>query len=141
MATTIDPRMDNFSTEDPGARAPLVLGGLDYNGVTETERNFSLAIHLSPLSGVMLGPLFFVAPLVLWLIRKDASAFNDDHGRETMNMLITAVIFSVALLFIPIIGWLALGAWYITAFISIIRGAVASSRGEYFRYPMTIRVL
>ena len=35
MATTIDPRMDNFSTEDPGARAPLVLGGLDYNGVTE----------------------------------------------------------------------------------------------------------
>ena len=36
MATTIDPRMDNFSTEDAGERAPLVLGGLDYNGVTES---------------------------------------------------------------------------------------------------------
>ncbi len=36
MATTIDPDLDNFTTEDAGERAPLVLGGLDYNGVTET---------------------------------------------------------------------------------------------------------
>ena len=35
MATTIDPHLDNFSVEDPGARAPLVLGGMDLNEVTE----------------------------------------------------------------------------------------------------------
>ena len=35
MATTIDPHLGNFSVEDPGARAPLVLGGMDLNEVTE----------------------------------------------------------------------------------------------------------
>ena len=35
MATTVDHTIDN-TLEDPGNRAPLVLGGLDYNGVTET---------------------------------------------------------------------------------------------------------
>ncbi len=35
MATSIDPAMDN-TYEDAEQRAPLVLGGLDYTGVTET---------------------------------------------------------------------------------------------------------
>ena len=34
MATTVDPFLDN-TVEDPSQRAPLVLGGLDYDGVTE----------------------------------------------------------------------------------------------------------
>ena len=34
MATTVDQFIDN-TIEDPGTRAPLVTGGLDYNGVTE----------------------------------------------------------------------------------------------------------
>ena len=34
MATTVDPFIDN-TVEDPGKRAPLVLGGLDYEGVTD----------------------------------------------------------------------------------------------------------
>ena len=35
MATTVDPFLDN-TIEDPEKRAPLVLGGLDYEGVTDT---------------------------------------------------------------------------------------------------------
>jgi len=35
MATTVDTLLDN-TFEDPGRRAPLVLGGLDYEGVTDT---------------------------------------------------------------------------------------------------------
>jgi molybdopterin-containing oxidoreductase family membrane subunit len=35
MATTVDTVIDN-TFEDPGRRAPLVLGGLDYEGVTDT---------------------------------------------------------------------------------------------------------
>lgn len=34
MASTVDPRVDN-TIEDPAHRAPLVMGGLDYTGVTE----------------------------------------------------------------------------------------------------------
>ena len=33
------------------------------------------------------------------------------------------------------------GTWYIAIVIGMIRGAVASGAGEYFRYPMTMRFL
>ena len=39
---------------------------------------------------------------------------------------------------IGLIAWLV---WAIVAFIALIRGSVAASNGEYFRYPMTIRFL
>ena len=34
MATTVDPSVDN-TIEDPDQRAPLVLGGMDYEAVTD----------------------------------------------------------------------------------------------------------
>jgi uncharacterized protein len=115
----------------------LPNGRLRIAGLSETDRNFAVAMHLSPLAFFIMGPLAFAAPLVLWLIRKDQSAFNDDHGRETVNFLITYILFSILLVwtFIVPIVLMIIGA------ISIIRGALASTRGEYFRYPMTIRFL
>ncbi len=42
---------------------------------------------------------------------------------------------------VTIIGIPIAIAWVIATFIGFIRGAIAASRGEYFRYPMTIRFL
>ncbi len=89
---------------------------------------------------MVLGPFAGVAPLVLWLMRREESSFNDDHGREVLNMSITGVIlfFIGALTGFAMVLWLI---WAVIALISIIRGAMAASNGEYFRYPMTIRFL
>ncbi len=107
----------------------------------ESDRNYSVVMHLAPLSSFFLGPLAFVAPLIIWLIRREQSAFNNDHGREVLNMMITGLILSCTLILIPIIGWLALVIWYVTIVVSNVRGAMAASKGEYFRYPMTFRFL
>ena len=104
-------------------------------GLTDSDRNYSIAIHLSPLAGFVFGPFIF-APIVLWLIRKNESAFNDDHGREMTNALLSFLLYNfVAGIFvIVLIGIPALIALWVIAIINVIRGAVAAGRGELFRY-------
>lgn len=111
------------------------------DGLSEAERNFAIAMHLSPFAFVIIGPFAFLAPLVLWLVRKDRSGFNDDHGRETVNVMITGAIFFAAGFFTIGLAWIAFIVWCVFVGIGMIRGAIASGRGEYFRYPMTIRFL
>jgi uncharacterized Tic20 family protein len=115
-------------------------GRLRDDRLTEVERNFSIATHLSPFSAIVIGPLAFFAPLVLWLIRKDHSAFNDDHGREICNFMISIVLLTV-ISGITIIGLLFWPVLVVVAIVSPIRAAIAAGKGEYFRYPMTFRFL
>jgi uncharacterized protein len=116
-------------------------GRLQDRGLAATDRNWSMWMHLSVLLGAMIvGPFAVAAPLIMWLSRRDTSAFIDDHGREVINMAITGVIL-LALGMVTGIGMVAWLAWAVVAFISVIRGTVAASSGEYFRYPMTIRFL
>ncbi len=121
------------------AAAPPSAGRLRDEGITDTDRNFAVAIHLSPLAALIFGPALF-APLVLWLIRRNESSFNDDHGREAVNAVISFVLYHFVAA-ITIIGILALPALYILALVNVVRGAISARRGEYFRYPMTIRFL
>ncbi len=109
------------------------------NGLTEQDRKYAMAIHLTALLGVVVH-LALLVPLVLWLIRKDESAYVDDHGREMMNVFLTGLVL-VPVCVITIIGIPVAIAWAVATFIGFIRGAVAANRGEYFRYPMTIRFL
>ena len=98
--------------------------------------------HLSPLLAFMvIGPLAGLAPLIIWLIRRDTSPFVDDHGREVVNMSITGTALFIAGIvtagiLVPV--WLV---WAIVTLIAVIRGAIAANNGEFFRYPMTIRFL
>ena len=105
----------------------------------DTDRNFGVAIHLSPLVAFLFGPAI-LAPLVLWLIRKDESPFVDDHGREMLNALLSFVVYHIVAI-ITLIGIIALPVLYIVGVVNLVRGAMSAARGEFFRYPMTIRFL
>ncbi len=134
MAQTIDqPQTQNGTGQTTRVRV---------DGLPDAERNYAMAIHLTPFAALMFQPAILV-PLVLWLVKKDDSAFNDDHGREVVNVLISAVIFTfvAGALFIAVLPILAIMVWYVVIGINMIRGAMAASRGEYFRYPMTLRIL
>ena len=117
-------------------------GRLRCNGVGQDDRNMAVAAHLSLLSGLVLGPFVFLVPLALWFSNRDRSPYRADHCAEALNVGITATLAFVALMFwwliIPLI---VAGAWFLVAFIAMIRAAVAGSHGEYFRYPMTIRLV
>ena len=114
--------------------APPAAGSLG-----DADRNFGIAIHLSPLVAFVFAPVL-LAPLILWLIRKDQSSFVDDHGREMLNALLSFVLYHIVAV-ITIIGMVALPVLYIVGVVNLVRGAVAAGRGELFRYPITIRFL
>lgn len=63
-------------------------------------------------SGKAMGILSYIIPLIPFLVEKD-NKFVKYHATQGMNLLILAVIYSVAysilcaiLLFIPILGWI-----------------------------------
>ena len=120
---------------------PTATGRLQDQRLASTDRNFAMWMHVSVLLALLVvGPLAGLAPLILWLIRRESSPFLDDHGREVVNMSITGVIV-LGVGMVTGIGMLVVPIWMVVALIGVIRGAVAASNGEYFRYPMTIRFL
>ena len=132
-------------TQEPQERR-AANGRLCIDNLSDMDRNYAVAIHLSPLAGFFFPPAV-VAPLILWLIRKDQSAYIDDHGREMVNFLISVVVLHLllGLACLTIIGIpvavVGIPTIWIVGVISTIRGAIASGRSEYFRYPMTFRFL
>jgi uncharacterized Tic20 family protein len=115
----------------------------------ESERTYALFQHLIGLLGLFDGGFIvgLIGSIVMWRIKANDSPFLDDHGREAVNfqlslamyaILGTAVIalVSLGLLVIPWIIFL-----YVLRLVGCIRGAMWANRGQYFRYPMTIRFL
>jgi len=110
----------------------------------EWERLYATFLHLSLLTFHILFPV--IPALVMWLIKREKSPYVDDHGREAVNFQISLVLYAVII--IPIVGLLTCGVgWvlyvplYIVGLVGMILAAIAANRGEYFRYPATIRFL
>ncbi len=116
-------------------------GRLRGGNLTESDRNFAIGMHLSPLVlSLFVFPLSLLAPLVIWLVRRQESVFDDDHGREIINFILSFLLWHLIAV-ITVVGVIFLPVLWVVAIVSCIRGAIAAGNGEYFRYPMTIRFL
>ena len=128
--------------EMPAGTTRSASGRLRQEGLVDSDRNYSIFMHLSPMvmTIIQAWPLGLVVPLVLWLVRRKQSAFNDDHGREVINFSLSFLLWHV-ICAITVIGLIFWPVLWIIAIVNNIRGAIAASRSEYFRYPMTLRFL
>ena len=128
----------------PGPLGELTIGRdgrVRQADLPEGDRTYTIFIHISPmLASLLLGPLAFLAPLVMWLVRKERSVFVDEHGREAVNFCLSFLVYHVVLA-ITIVGIVLMPVLWLVMIINQIRAAVAAGRSEYFRYPMTIRFL
>ena len=123
----------------PPFQQPLALGP---QAITEDDRTMAMLCHLlSIFTG-------FLGPLVLWLVKKDSSRFVDHHGKEALNFQLTFLLVSVCLggaaivlmfVFIGILLIPVLMILGVLALIAEIMATLAASRGEWHRYPCTIR--
>ena len=114
-------------------------------GVTNDQRTYALLMHLSIIAHSIIAPLAIIITIVMWQMKKDESVFLDDHGKEAVNFQISLAVYMVAIviLAIPTIGLSLLGLAVvpILSLVGMVMGMVAANRGEYFRYPMTIRFI
>jgi hypothetical protein len=96
-------------------------------------------------AGIYVLSLFFpvLGPLIIWLIKKDESAFIDYHGREYFNFLIsyTVYFFISGLLTIIIIGFVAIAVLAVMLFVFTIIAAIKAYEGNEYRIPLIFRLI
>jgi len=114
-------------------------------GFPETwERNWAVFCHLGGFAGLVLpGIGQVIAPLVLWLLRREQSAFVDHHGREALNFQISMTLYAIvaAALMWLLIGFLLIFVVLGVQFVFMVIASVAASQGERYRYPLTLRLI
>lgn len=95
---------------------------------------------LIPLLG-LLG--FSIASIILWVVKKDESAFVDEVGKEYLNFLISMIIYSTVacILIFVVIGIVLVAAIGIFAFVVSIIATIKAFSGEMYSYPLIIRFI
>ncbi|QDU86379.1 hypothetical protein Pla163_35300 [Planctomycetes bacterium Pla163] len=111
------------------------------------ERQMAMFAHLSMLSFFLTGIGLLAGPIVVWLMKKDESAFVDENGKEAINFAISIVIWNIAafvmfftVILIPVSFVIWIGSSLFLLVMSIVAGLKANE-GTIFRYPLTFRLL
>jgi uncharacterized Tic20 family protein len=107
-------------------------------------RTWTVLCHASALLG------FFVpwaghilAPLIVWLIKRDESAEVNEHGKESLNFQISMLIYSIisGILCLIIVGFALLAILHLLNVVLVIIASIRASEGKLYRYPFTIRLI
>ncbi len=107
-----------------------------YGPISKDDTTMAVLVHVG---GALAG---FLVPLIIYLIKKDESPFVRHHGAEALNFHITTYIaglISFVLVFV-IIGFFMMLALIVAFWVLTIIAAVAANRGEYYRYPVNLRI-
>lgn len=85
----------------------------------------------------------FIGPLIIWLLKRNDSAFIDYHGKEYFNFIITYAIYGVisAILMLVLIGVLLLWVVGVLTVVFTIVGAIKAYQGEEYRIPFIFRLI
>lgn len=100
----------------------------------QNEKTIAVLGHLLAI------PFEFFAPLLGYLIFNKRGPFVSHHVKESLNFSITMLLV-VFVLAISIIGWILLWLPPIYWFIFRIVAAVKTSQGEFYAYPLTLRLI
>lgn len=84
-----------------------------------------------------------IGPLVIYLVKKDASPFVRAHSVEALNFGITLVIaYTVAgALAVLLVGLVLLPVIFVLQIVFTIMAASAAGRGVTYQYPVAIRFI
>ena len=112
--------------------------------LTRDERNWAMLSHLLALVGYFAVPLGnVIAPLIIYLMKKDESPFVADQARESLNFQISVCIYLLisGVLVLILIGLLLLAVVGVAGAILTIIASVKAANGVAYRYPLTLRLI
>ena len=101
------------------------------------DKNIATVTHLG-------GTVFsFIPALIVWILKKDDSAYIADQAKEALNFQITVLIgqFIAAVLAIILFGFLFMGLIWLANVVLCIIAAISTSKGETYRYPFCLRLI
>jgi uncharacterized Tic20 family protein len=104
--------------------------------VKSEERTLAAVLYVISFFAPIIGPL------IIWLLKKDESAFIDYHGKEYFNFFISYTVYGIVsgILVLLLIGIFMLWALGIMLFVFTIIAAVKAYEGNEYRFPLIFRV-
>jgi uncharacterized protein len=126
------------SSPPPPAGTPLPAKSPE-----EQTKMWAMFLHLSLLAGLVVPYAGFVAPIVIWQVKKADLPGLDAHGKNAVNFILSMLIYSVVagvlscigigvLLFIPLI---------LVGIIFPVIAGLKANNGEVWKYPVSIPFL
>ena len=111
---------------------------------TQDERTWGMIAHLSAFA-VFVFPVGgnIIAPLIIWLTRRDTSAFVESEAKEALNFNISVALGGVvcALLTFALVGIPLAAVLFLYWLVVTIIAAIKASEGIGYRYPVSLRLV
>ena len=101
------------------------------------DKNIATITHLG-------GTVFsFIPALVVWVLKKEDSTYISDQAKEALNFQITVLLayFIAWILAWILVGFLLMGFIWLANIVLCIIAAISTSKGETYRYPLTLRLI
>jgi uncharacterized Tic20 family protein len=104
---------------------------------TSDEKTLAVLAHILTLVSSIL------APLVIYLIKKDDSYFVSEHAKESLNFQITMIILYIisAVLVVILIGILLLWLLWLANLVLVCIACLRASESKIYRYPINFRLI
>jgi uncharacterized Tic20 family protein len=101
---------------------------------------WALFLHLSQLLGYAVPFAGWIAPILIWQLKKDEMPALDAHGKIVVNWILSSLIYFAisGILVIVLIGLPLLIALLTIGIIFPIIGAVKADNGIVWKYPLSI---
>ena len=115
----------------------------EISAISKDERVWALLCHISAFACFVFPFGNIIAPLIVWVLKKDESPFIDDQGKEALNFQITVTIFffiSIILIFVVVVIPLLIGLFFFNIIFTII-AALKANDGEKYRYPINMKFI
>jgi uncharacterized Tic20 family protein len=124
---------------DQPSDAPLVA-----KAPSENERTWGMLAHLAAFAGLVM-PLVgnVLGPLLVWLTKREQSAFVAAHAKEALNFNITVVLAGIVCGFLALIfiGFLLGTALFVAWLVMTLIAAIKASEGVLYHYPVSLRLV
>jgi uncharacterized protein len=108
--------------------------------LSETERNWAMFCHISAFAGYFIPFGGVIAPLVIWMSKRDESTWVNENGKAALNFqlsILLYIILTIPLCFI-IIGFPIIAVLLLLRIIFVVIASIKASKGIEFRYPLAI---
>ena len=115
----------------------VVEANLTNTNPSNDDKNIATIMHLG-------GTVFsFVPALIVWILKKDDSAFIADQAKEALNFQITMMLaqFTAWILAWILIGFFFMFIFWVFNIVFCIIAAISTSKGETYRYPFALRLI
>lgn len=103
-------------------------------------RQWAVALHLSMFAGIVVPMAGFVAPIVIWQVKKAELPGLDAHGRAAVNWLLSYLVYATVsvVLILCCVGIPMLIALGLVGLIFPIVAAVKAGDDVVWKYPFSI---